>query len=162
MSRRVWTGRWRLVQHVTFITSVALLALVAWSVTRPLPPAPPSMTGSWVGVGTVYDSTGGGSNQVAMLLTLRQNTDGGVTGSASECNDLGQTASFRVTGLAQRDELEMEISGVALRGRRAGHTISLSGSANGTTVHLDVRPGHEGDYTAACDALRHIVITQTP
>lgn len=162
MSGRFWTTNARLIQRTTCAIGVALLALVVWSVTRPKPPSPTPITGSWLGAGTVYDSTGGGSNQVATFLRLSQASDGGVSGSATECNDQGQTASFSVSGVMQGGVLVLNFSGVTLRGRRKGETYPLTGSVNGTSIVLTLRSGNASDFTAACDALYHVEATLVP
>lgn len=162
MSRRYWAGRSRPVQIATLVVGVALLALVLWSVTRTAPPSPSAMTGTWLGAGTVYDSSGGGSNQVALLMRLTQSSDGVITGSASECNDHGQTASFAVTGLAQGRMLTLAFSGVVLSGTRTSGAYPLTGSVNGTSLVLTLRSGNANDFATACDTLVHVEATPAP
>ncbi|MGH2484871.1 MAG: hypothetical protein ACRDHE_02560 [Ktedonobacterales bacterium] len=132
---------------------VALLALVVWNVTRPMPPTPPTVAGSWVGVGSVYDSSSGGSNRIAVLFSLRQSPDGQVAGSARECNDHGQTATFAVTGRSAYSTVALALSGVTLHGRPAFAGFTVAGSANGTSIQLDLRKGNLSAFTGACAAL---------
>lgn len=162
MRRPVWAGRARLVQLATLVLGVTLLALVLWSVTRPEPPTPPPISGTWLGAGSVYDSTGGGSNQIAMLMNLTQASDGSVTGEASECNDVGQSASFQVVGVAQGNALTLQISGADLQGRRAGGAYALSGSVNGASIVLTLRAGNAADFAAVCKAISHVDVSTVP
>ena len=151
--RALWMGRRRLIQRVTLFIGVALLALVVWNVTRPTPSAPPTFAGSWLGVGSVYDSSSGGSNRIVALFALRQSPDGQIAGSARECNDHGQTAAFAVTGRAAYPVVMVAFSGVTLRGRLASTNVALAGSANGTSIQLDLRRDDQAAFTAACAAL---------
>lgn len=162
MSRLRWAGRARLVQLTTLVVGVALLALVVWSVTRPQPPTPAPISGTWLGEGSVYDSTGGGVNQLAILMNLTQASDGSVIGEASECNDVGQSASFQVVGVAQGNALTLQISGADLQGRRAGGAYALSGSVNGSSIVLTLRAGNAADFATACKAISHVDVSTVP
>ena len=151
--RAHWTGRQRLVQWVTLFVGVTLLALVIWNVTRPSPPPPPTIAGSWVGSGSTYESSGGGSDGIAVLLTLKQSTDGQISGSARECNDRGQTAAFAVNGQSVYPTVTLVFSGVALHGRLALPGFTLAGSANGTSIQLNLRRDDQAAFTAMCSTL---------
>lgn len=160
--RAPWMGRLRLIQRVTLFIGVALLALVVWNVTRPMPPSPPTVAGSWLGVGSVYDSSSGGSNRIAVLFSLRQSPEGQVAGSARECNDRGQTATFAVTGRAAYPTVTLAFSGVTLHGHLAPHGVSLAGSANGTSIQLELSGSDQAAFAAACAALLYLSTAPAP
>jgi hypothetical protein len=151
--RAHWTGRRRLIQWVTLLFGVTLFALVIWNVTRPSPPPPPTVAGSWVGVGSVYDSSSGGADRIAVFLSLRQSPDGQIAGPARECNDHAQTAAFTVTGQSAYPTVTLAFSGVTLRGHLALAGFIVAGSANGSSIQLNLRRGDQSAFTAACAAL---------
>lgn len=154
MNRRAhWTGRHRLIQWVTLFVGVTLLALVVWNVTRPSPPPPPTVAGSWVGVGSVYDSSSGGADRIAVFLSLKQSDDGQIVGPARECNDHAQTAAFTVIGQSAYPTVTLAFSGVTLRGQLAPAGFTIAGSANGSSIQLNLRRGDQSAFTAACATL---------
>ena len=143
-------GLRRLLETATLLVAVTLLTLVIWSVTRPAAAPIPSLTGTWVGKGTVYDSSGGGSNRVAIYMDLQQASDGSVYGIANECNDHGQTAHFNVSGTLEGNKVTLSLSGVDLQGVRETSGFIISGSGGGASIQLALRSGDLGDMENAC------------
>ena len=153
MTRLAVIGRVRRIQMVSLLASVALLSLVVWSAITSGSPAPSTVSGTWVGIGTVYDSTAGGLNHIAMLLHLTENDEGRITGNAQDCNDQGQRDAFDVSGLVSGPTVTVAISGASLRGVESPNGIALSGTANGVTMQLDLRKGNSAEFESSCAAL---------
>jgi hypothetical protein len=125
------------------IAGVTLLALVLWSIISLVAPSPTGSAGSWAGAGSIDDTSGGGANRVAVLLRLRDAGAQHVTGTAQECNDRGQVASFVVMGTVADATVTRDRSGATVRGHSSRDHLTLAG---GTSMQRDVRRDGESQF----------------